>query len=222
MDHRLRRFAPNECRRRERDREACGPATLVGMGDGAERGCGLMELAGMRRVGEAERRAAHHAPVAGAHLGPTAPDVLARGIVVPITPGGQHAACEIPDVGRRRGEPLQVPAEHVTGIELAPRVDQAGPHVPCHGGVVGRRPRRQAHPWKLQRGKRIGHIVCPSELERRPERITEREAEDARDDAVSRGFHTEHRRRRAGIVGGHREGHEFPQRACRTRRRLHG
>jgi hypothetical protein len=75
--------------------------------------------------------------------------------------------------------------DEVVGVE-ASASGEALHQVERHRGVIGRRTRRQPHPGELERRHRVRDLRAASELERRPERVAEREPEDTANDAIVR------------------------------------
>ena len=180
--------AADERCRGERHREAGGPAALVPVRDRRERRGLLEEVLGVRRAERPQRRAVHHRPVARRDLGAAFGHVPFRCIPVTIPSPAKHPPREVPDVGRIGREPPEVTEEHVLRVE-PPVLRERPPQVPSHRGVVGPRAGGPTLPRQLERGQRVGDLLASPELERGPERVPQREPENAADHPFPQVIH---------------------------------
>ena len=132
-----------------------------------------------RRSEGSERRAVHHGAVPGRDLRPSLGHVPLRGIRDAVPDAAEHASREGPDIRRIGGQPVQVPPQHVVRVQPSALRERAA-EVARHRRVVGPRA-RAGDPIQpcSNAGSGSGISLAPAELERRPERVPERQPEDA-------------------------------------------
>jgi hypothetical protein len=190
LGRRPRIYPPNQRGGRERHRQAGTPAALVPVRDGRERGRLIEEQLRARRSEGSERRAVHHGAVAGRDLRSSPGDVPLRRIRDTVPDAAQDAPREDPDIRRLAGQPIEMPPHEIT--RLQPSVlGQGSTEVARQRRVVGPVPGLEPHPTPLEHGQRIGDVLTPTELERRPECVPEGKPEDASDHPFPLVMHRE-------------------------------
>jgi hypothetical protein len=181
-------IAPTEPRDGERHRQAGRAAALIPVRDRGQRGRLLIEQLRARRSEGSERRAVHHGAVAGRDLGPPLGHVALGRIRDAVPDAAQHPPREVPDIGWIGGQPVEMPPKHIRCVQSS-ALRQRSRQVPRHRSVVCPVPGLESHPTSLERWQRIRYVLAPAELERRPERVPQRQPQDASDHPFPQVIH---------------------------------